>query len=118
MIKEFDERAAQMKDADYDKLEVVPCDVKAIQNTPKGVSDFWIKSLLNHPIGATITEKDRPILGYLQNIQLDLHPEDKGEGYDLVFVFGENSYFTGTEIKKELHMKTKGVLDKTISSTI
>ena len=65
LIKDFDERAAQMKDDDYNKLEVVPCDVKGIQNTLKGVSDFWIKSLLNHPIGATITEKDRPILGYL-----------------------------------------------------
>ena len=30
MIKEFDERAAQMKDADYEALEVVPCDVKPI----------------------------------------------------------------------------------------
>ena len=65
LIKDFDERAAQMKDDDYNKLEVVPCDVKGIQNTLKGVSDFWIKSLLNHPIGATISEKDRPILGYL-----------------------------------------------------
>ena len=105
-----------MKDADYDKLEVIPCDVKAIQNMPKGVSDFWIKSLLNHPIGAMISEKDRPILGYLLDIELNLHPEDKGEGYDLTFTFSENSYFEGTSIKKELHMKTKGVLDKTIST--
>ncbi len=74
LIKEFDERAVTMKDADYDKLEVIPCDVKAIQNAPKGVSDFWIKSLLNHPIGAMITEKDRPILGYLLDIELELHP--------------------------------------------
>lgn len=76
-----------MKDADYDKLEVTPCDVKGIQNTPKGVSDFWIKALLNHPIGQMISEKDRPILGYLQNIELDLHEESKGEGYDLIFTF-------------------------------
>lgn len=118
LIKQFDERAKQMKDEDYDKIEVAPCDVKGIQNTPKGVSDFWVKSLLNHPIGATISEKDRPILGYLQNIELDLHPEDKGEGFDLIFTFGANSYFEGTVIRKELHMKTKGVLDKTISNTI
>lgn len=30
LVKEFDQRAAQMKDEDYDKLEVVPCDVKSI----------------------------------------------------------------------------------------
>jgi hypothetical protein len=118
LIKEFDQRAATMKDAEYDKLEVVPCDVKSIQNSPTGVSDFWVKSLLNHPIGSGISEKDRPILGYLQNIELELHPEEVGEGFDLIFTFAENSYFTGTILRKELHMKSKGVLDKTISTVI
>lgn len=51
LVAQFNERAKTMKDADYDKLEVVPCDVKAIQNTPKGISDFWIKALLNHALG-------------------------------------------------------------------
>jgi hypothetical protein len=40
-----------MKDADYEAIEVVPCDVKSIQNSPLGVSDFWIKAMLNHPLG-------------------------------------------------------------------
>ena len=106
-----------MKDADYDKLEVAPCDVKAIQNTPKGVSDFWVKALLNHPLGGMITEKDRPILGYLLDISLELH-EEKGEGYDLIFTFAENNYFEGTVIRKELHMKNKGILDKTVSTEL
>jgi hypothetical protein len=65
LIEEFDARAAEMKDAEYDKIEVIPCDVKGIQNTPKGVSDFWVKALLNHALGSTVSEKDRPILGYL-----------------------------------------------------
>jgi hypothetical protein len=30
LIEEFNEKAKLLKDADYDKLEVVPCDVKAI----------------------------------------------------------------------------------------
>jgi hypothetical protein len=68
LVKEFNDRAADMKDEDYEKLEVTPCDVKPIQNSPNGVSNFWIKALLNHPIGGQITEKDRPILGYLLNI--------------------------------------------------
>jgi len=116
LIKEFDERAVQMKDADYDKIEVVPCDVKGLQNCPKGVSDFWVKAMLNHPVGDMITEKDRPILGYLSNIELNLHSED--EGYDLVFTFLPNSYFVGTEIKKTLNMKDKGMLDSTTSTSI
>ena len=30
LIKQFDDRAIEMKDAEYDKLEVTPCDVKSI----------------------------------------------------------------------------------------
>ena len=48
LIEEFAKRAVEMKDEDYEKLEVVPCDVKAIKNILKGVSDFWIKVILNH----------------------------------------------------------------------
>lgn len=116
LIKEFEERATKMKDADYDKLEVAPCDVKSIQNIPKGVSDFWIKAMINHPVGNMISEKDRPILGYLANIELDLHKE--GEGYDLIFTFLPNSYFAGTTIKKTLTCKDKGILDQTTSTKI
>jgi len=116
VVAEFDERATQMKDEDYEKLEVTPCDVKSIQNIPKGISDFWIKAMLNHNVGAMITEKDRPILGYLANIELDLHSE--GEGYDLIFTFLANSYFKGTEIKKSVFMAERGVCDKTTSTKI
>ena len=95
LLKEFDERVVEMKDEDYEKLEVTPCDVRGIQNIPSGVCDFWIKAMLNHPpIGQMIQEKDRPILGYLANIELDLHEGEKGEGYDLIFTFLPNNYFT------------------------
>jgi len=94
-----------MKDEDYEKLEVTPCDVKSIQNIPKGVCDFWMKALVNHPVGQTISEKDRPILGYLQNIELDLHPQDKDDGYDLIFTFAPNNYFDGTVITKSVVKK-------------
>ena len=93
ILKEFEETVTKFKDDDYEKLIVEPCDVKAIQNTPKGISDFWIKALLNHPLGEMIFEKDRPILGYLENITLDLHEGDKNEGFDLTFKFASNSYF-------------------------
>ena len=93
MISAFDVRAVEMKDADYDKLEINPCDVKSIMNG-KGVSDFWIKAILSHGIGATVTEKDRPVLGNLINIELNLHEETLGKGYDLYFTFDNNSYFT------------------------
>lgn len=103
LVKEFDERAEKVKDEDYEAVEVTPCDVKAIQNSPMGVSDFWTRALINHPVGVVISEKDRPILGYLQNIELDLHEGEKGDGYDLVFTFAPNTYFDGTEIKVEFY---------------
>ena len=55
-----------------------------------------------------ISEKDRPILGYLINIDLALHDESRGEGFDLIFTFSPNGYFKGTEIKKEMIMKSRG----------
>lgn len=118
LIKQFDERAEQMIDEDYKKLEVTPCDVKPIQNSPSGVSDFWVRAMINHPIGQSISDKDRPILGYLQNIELELHDEEKGQGYDLIFRFEPNSYFEGTEIKKEVYQKHKGMTDRTVSTEI
>jgi nucleosome assembly protein 1-like 1 len=119
IIEQFGKRVEEMKDEDYDKLEVTPCDVKSIQNIPKGVSDFWVKAMLNHPpLAGMITEKDRPILGYLANIELDLHEGEKGEGYDLIFTFLPNNYFNGTVLKKELNMKDKNILEKTTGTNI
>ena len=88
-----------MKDDDYDKLEVEPCDVKSISNS-KGVSNFWLNAILKHPIGDMVSEKDRRILQYLDNIKLNLHEEDGQYGYDLTFVFLSNSYFKETDLKK------------------
>lgn len=81
-----------MEDADYAKVEITPVDTKAVA-TGKGISDFWVKAMTNHTIGATITEKDRPILGYLTDIKLDLHPQYIGDGYTLTFTFAPNTYF-------------------------
>lgn len=81
-----------MQDADYEKVEVTPADIKGI-STGKGISDFWVKAMTNHSIGVTITEKNRPILGYLTDIKLDLHPQNMGNGCTLTFIFALNSYF-------------------------
>lgn len=58
-----------MVDEKYAELEVPICDVKDIQNTPKGVSGFWLRAMVgNQNIGRTVVEKDRSILAYLQDI--------------------------------------------------
>lgn len=57
-------------------------------------------------------------MGYLINIELDLHSEDKGKGYDLIFTFDPNNYFKGTTITKSLFITDSGILDKTTSTPI
>lgn len=105
LVAAFNSRVPVLKDADYEKVEIGVCDVKNIQNC-KGVSDFWMRSILNHQLGDTVKEKDRPILGYLANIELDLHKDDKG--FDLKFTFLKNSYFNETTITKTCMINAAG----------
>ena len=106
-------------DEGYEKVENIVCDVKSIQNIPKGVSDFWIKVMQNHQIGGTLNDKDKTILAYLQNVKLELHDESKSKwGFDLTFEFEPNQYFKQTELKKSLFMKAKGVVTKMESTVI
>lgn len=118
LLQDFQVRAEQIRDEDYDKLEVVPCDVKSIQNSKMGISDFWLRALLNHPIGNQVQEKDRPILGYLQNIELDLHNQEGSDGYDLVFHFSPNSYFSQTELKISVYKADTGSVEKIVGTKI
>ena len=65
-IDKFDQMRTDYEDAEYEKLEVPICDVKDIQNVPKGVPGFWLRSMIaNKHLKDLITEKDRPILQYL-----------------------------------------------------
>ena len=53
----------------------------------KGVANFWLRAMLNHPnISLFVTEKDKPILSYLTNIKIVLH-KDHGYGFDIEFTF-------------------------------
>jgi nucleosome assembly protein 1-like 1 len=70
----------------------------------------------NNHISSAIHEKDRPILGYLQDIKLDQHND--GYGFDLVFQFEKNSYFKETELKKSFIMCKQNVIEKCIGTPI
>jgi hypothetical protein len=100
LIDKFDERAAIFKDEEsFPPVDVDHVEVKDIQNIPFGVPSFWLKAMCNNKqIGPEVFEKDRPILSYLQDIELKQHEEDYG--FDLVFKFEKNAYFNQTELKK------------------
>ena len=116
-LNKFEEMKTNLMDADYETLEAPICDVKDIQNTLKGVSAFWLKAMLAHSnLQHSITEKDRSILQYLEDIKLNLH--ETGFGFTLTFVFESNSYFTGTLLKKEFVMTKPNVVEKCIGTTI
>ena len=118
LIEQFNKRAEKLKDAEYEKVELEnPCDVKNIQNTKLGVSDFWMRAILNHPVGSTVSEKDRAILGYLRDVVLELHEE--GDGFSLKFLFDSSqSYFEPNVLVKEMHMSGKGMVDRMVSTDI
>ena len=118
VIGKFEEMKTKMtSDPDYEGLEVPMCDVKDIQNTQKGVSGFFLRAMLAHQnMQHEISEKDRSILAYLEDIRIDLH--EKGFGFDLTFVFEANSYFAGTELKKQFVMARPNVVEKCIGTNI
>lgn len=85
--------------------------MKEIQNTPKGVPGFWLRAILNHPgISRLVQEKDRPILMYLQDVTCKLHQD--GYGFDIVFTFEKNEYFTNTELTKTFKMTKQNIIEK------
>jgi len=117
-IAKFEEMKTKLTaEEGYDAVEVPICDVKDIQNTTKGVSGFWLRALLAHTsLQHEVSEKDRSILAYLEDIRLSLH--ETGFGFDLTFAFESNSYFTGTELKKQFVMTKPNVVEKCVGTTI
>lgn len=88
----------------YTAVETTHVETKEIVNVPFGVPGFWLKAMCaNKHVTAEIKEKDRAILGYLADIQLEQHDNDFG--FDLIFKFDKNSYFNNTELKKSFAMK-------------
>jgi len=76
-----------------------------------GASDFWSRVLTaNKNTAPEITEKDKPILNYLQDIKLDLHDDDFG--FTLTFEWEPNHYFEGTSLTKSFVMSRFNVIEK------
>lgn len=81
------------------------------------MSDFWLRVLtLNKSTARQITEKDRPILNYLEDIKLELHDEDMG--FTLTFCWEANHYFTQTVTSKSWFMSRPNTVEKCVGTEI
>lgn len=115
LIDEFDKRRDILKD--FEDVDVDVCDVKDIQNSASGVPGFWLRAICGHQeLRSKVSEKDRPILQYLQNVTLDL--DDKGFGFKLTFTFEKNSYFSETVLIKTFKLKNAQQVEKAIGTPI
>lgn len=92
-LEQYKFREEKLKDEKFAEVEIdKPCDVKAIQGSAKGVADFWPRVLeSNGSVMKHVTDKDRPIIGYCNNIETILHTED--QGFTVTMHFEENQYF-------------------------
>merc|ERR1711957_485595 len=117
-LEQYTFREGKLKDDKFADVDLdKPCDVKAIQGTAKGVCDFWSRVLeSNGNTNKVITDKDRPIIGYLNGVEAILHTED--HGFTIKMNFEVNQYFEGTELSASFYMKkTKKKKGKKITST-
>jgi nucleosome assembly protein 1-like 1 len=73
--------------------------------------------MLNHPmVGTLIQEKDRPALMYLQDVTCKLH--DQSFGFDILFSFEKNDYFSNAVLKKSYTMSRQNIIEKCEGTTI
>lgn len=94
------EEDAESDDEDAEPKEEKPEAPKAQEGDAdiKGIPEFWLTALKNHvALAETITDRDEPALKHLIDIRLAyLDPP----GFQLIFEFSENEFFTNKTITK------------------
>ncbi|KAJ2844640.1 histone chaperone, partial [Coemansia brasiliensis] len=72
---------------------------KEKQQDVKGIPDFWLTTLNNHPqLAELITERDEEAIKYLRDIRLGYLSDQPG--FKLEFEFAENPFFTNSVLSK------------------
>eukprot|EP01026_Neomeris_dumetosa_P028149 TRINITY_DN2282_c0_g1_i1.p1 TRINITY_DN2282_c0_g1~~TRINITY_DN2282_c0_g1_i1.p1 ORF type:complete len:327 (+),score=74.05 TRINITY_DN2282_c0_g1_i1:117-1097(+) len=70
-----------------------------------GIPNFWLNALTkSFVVGQIVQERDLPLLAYLTNISVRMLEEKDENGFELLFEFGENSYFDNKELVKTYYM--------------
>lgn len=105
--EEIEEGKEQNEDEDdednEDKLQEVDENDEAI--VPKGIPGFWLTALENlTTVSETITERDSDILTHLIDIRMEYLSTP---GFELVFEFNENDYFSNRILTKTYHYQAE-----------
>lgn len=97
-IEAFDKRMEEIKDARYDKINIVEKEIlKPIDGD--GLPGFWLSVMKQDPmVGTQIEKKDEEILKYLFDIEF-IRQEDSHD-FILKFHFHPNDYMQNTVITK------------------
>ena len=85
------------KDEDEEKPEAASVDPK-IPSDAAGIPEFWLTAMKNQvSLAELITDRDEGCLRYLTDIRMQYLDRP---GFQLIFVFAANEFFTNKEIKK------------------
>lgn len=96
--EEEDEGAGKSASAEDDAPEDEESDVKGIPN-------FWLTALENlTSVSETITEKDSDVLLYVKDIRMEYL---ETPGFELIFEFNENPYFSNRLLTKTYHYQAE-----------
>lgn len=75
------------------------------ESTVKGIPGFWLTALENLPtVSETITERDSEILQELKDIRMEYLDTP---GFELIFEFNENEFFSNQVLTKTYHYQAE-----------
>lgn len=90
---------------DEDEKESKP-EEKASDADIKGIPEFWLTAMKNsQALAATITDRDEAALKHITDIRIN-YPEK--HGFQLIFEFAENEFFTNKQITKTYYYQDSG----------
>lgn len=76
-----------------------------VESTVKGIPGFWLTALENLPtVSETITERDSEILQELKDIRMEYLDTP---GFELIFEFNENEFFSNQVLTKTYHYQAE-----------
>lgn len=96
---------SEEEQANENKAAESDINTEGTQQKQKGIPEFWFTCLENLQVVAdTITERDSDVLKYLTDVTMRYL---ETPGFELIFEFAENPYFTNKILTKKYHYQAE-----------